>query len=142
MKSRLLTIALICMIMVVVATPVFAVSSSFDFTISQRVVDGSKNGQYHKLNKGKAKISNAYVYQVAAKRGATSPQTLYVDLINKTTGNYFGTITIGKPTKDGKAKYFSGTFSKSVGGGSKYYLYVHRDASDGRTIYGNGKISN
>ena len=36
----------------------------------------------------------------------------YAELLNKTSGNSFGVVTLGKPSKTGKKTSFSGWFTK------------------------------
>lgn len=135
---------LVCVLLVgVIALPVFAKSSSWNFEMNYkcRVVDGAKNKKFHSLDKGKAKISGK-VWPGKVCPGATIPRTLYFELHNKTSGNKFGTVSVTPYAKKDKSKSFSCTYSKSVGGGTKYYLYIFRAEADGRTIQGTGTLAN
>lgn len=117
---------LVCVLLVgVIALPVFAKSSSWNFEMNYkcRVVDGAKNKKFHSLDKRKAKISGK-VWPGKVCPGATTPRTLYFELHNKTSGNKFGTVSVTPYAKKDKSKSFSCTYSKSVGGGTKYYLYI------------------
>lgn len=71
----------------------------------------------------------------------TGTNEIFVELINKTSGNSFGSVSLGKPNKNGSKKSFSQTFDKKTGGGTKYYLIFYRVESDERTISGDGTIS-
>lgn len=70
----------------------------------------------------------------------TLRNTIYAELRNKSSGNSFGSVTLGRPTLDGKSTSFSGKFTKKTGGGSKYYLIIYRTESDGRTMTGSGTL--
>lgn len=95
---------LVCVLLVgVIALPVFAKSSSWNFEMNYkcRVVDGAKNKKFHSLDKGKAKISGK-VWPGKVRPGATTPRTLYFELHNKTSGNKFGTVSV-TPYEIGRA---------------------------------------
>lgn len=127
-------------LLLTMAIPVFAKSNSFQFTMANRVVDGSLNGTYHSLDGGTYPSISGSMRQSGGTTSTSQRNTIYVELRNKTSGNSFGSVTLGKPTLDGKATSFSGTFSKKTGGGSKYYLIVYRIESDGRTMAGSGTL--
>lgn len=114
-----------------------AASNSYSFTMNYRVVDGSANGQFKKLSKGKAYISGTHKITKSLP-GALGPYTLHYQLFNKTSGNSFGTVK-STPTKSGTS--FSGTYS-GLGGGTKYYLFIYKIEWDGHTVQGSGKIYN
>ena len=89
----------------------------FSMNWDGRYVNGANNGVYHSLG----------------------PYKVYIELLNKTSGNSFGEISV--IPKAEALKYFSGTFS-SVGGGTKYYLVAYRTESDGRRIEADGTLKN
>ena len=66
------------------------------------------------------------------------PYKVYIELLNKTSGNSFGEISV-IPKADA-LKYFSGTFS-SVGG-TKYYFVAYRTESDGQRIEADETLKN
>lgn len=125
----------ITFILSIMLTPVYAVSSEWSMTMSSegRIVDGSKNGVYHKLDKGKVCISGTMktIDNKSIKGGVNK---VHITLYNKTTGNYFGDVTVTPSEEIGGKVSISGTYEESVGGGTKYYLYVWRGGSDGTAL--------
>ncbi|WP_350301145.1 hypothetical protein [Peribacillus frigoritolerans] len=55
-KTKLFSVSVICILSIIIAMPsfAFAATNAYSFTMNLRIVDGSKNGQYFKLNKGTA----------------------------------------------------------------------------------------
>jgi len=119
---------------------VYALSSSWGFTMGYDgcYLNGSKNNVYHSLAKGGVSISGT-IRNTYSQPGATGPNQLTFVLMNKTSGNSFGKVTV-TPVANG-FKTFAGTFS-SVGGGTSYYLVIYRANPDGRTLVGSGTLKN
>ena len=140
MKSKIYTILLFSLLVTIMSIPAFAATSKFDFTMKHRVVNGKTNGEYHTLSGGKRPTISGSMYQTGGTTN-TGTNEIFVELVNKTSGNSFGSVSLGKPNKNGSKKSFSETFSKKTGGGTKYYLIFYRVESDGRTISGDGSIS-
>lgn len=140
MKTKLISIGIATLLAATMCIPVFATSSSFGFTMSNRVVDGSENGAYHSLAGGTYPSISGSMIQVGGQTQSPDACTIYATLLNKTSGNSFGTVTLGRPDLNGHATDFSGRFSKKTGGGSKYYLIVYRNQSDGRVMSGTGTL--
>ena len=139
MKSKLFSIGFTSLLALVVAAPAaFSSSSSYSFTLDNRVVDGSKNGQYHNLSKGSATISGKQ-HQYSSDPKPVGPNTISYQLWNKSSGNSFGVVK-SVPNSDGTSNSVKGTYS-GLGGGSKYYLLIFR-TDDGRNIKGSGTVSN
>ncbi|MFC9596979.1 hypothetical protein ACFY5J_07520 [Peribacillus butanolivorans] len=137
MKTKIFSFGIVALLSFVMAVPTLAASNSYGFSMSAAVVDGSKNGEYHTLNKGTAKIDGSH-YVSSSRPGALTPSKVTYQLWNKTSGNSFGKVT-ATPDASG-SKNFSGSYS-GLGGGSKYYLIIMK-GDDGRTVKGSGKISN
>jgi hypothetical protein len=135
LKVTVFTAGLLLSIM---SIPVFAKSSGFDFTLKHRVVNGSKNGEYHSLAGGTKPLISGSMEQTGGSTVNNLSNTIYAELLNKTSGNSFGVVTLGKPSKTGKKTSFSGRFTKKTGGGTKYYLIIYRTSSDGRVMSGSG----
>ena len=133
-------IVIILLSLIIAILPIYAASSGWSFSMDWdgRYVNGSNNGVYHTLNQGGVQITGT-VSNTYSRPGALGPYKLYFELLNKTSGNSFGRVTV-TPTANG-TKNFSGTFS-SVGGGTKYYLVIYRTESDGRKITGSGTLKN
>lgn len=119
---------------------VLAKSSSVSFTMNWdgRYINGKNNGVYHSLSAGGVQIRGT-IENTYTRPGAVGPNTITIELWNKTTGNYFGSVKV--TPKANSRKSFSGTFS-SVGGGNKYYLIIYRANADGRRMVGNATLSN
>ncbi|MBC1372111.1 hypothetical protein HB847_06975 [Listeria booriae] len=121
-----------------------AASTSYSFTMDNRVVDGSVTGKYHKLSSGNAYLTGSqYVYSTDSGY-AKNPLAIGYELRNKTTRNSFGSFfkavpsrSSAYPTKISKTK-----FSKSVGGGTNYYLIIWKGSNDGNNVKGSGTVSN
>ncbi len=135
------TLLIIFTIGTVLTIPTYAITFKWSLSMSTngRVVDGKKNDVYHKLSYGHVKIKGS-VFTVSNKNiHSSQTNKLHFQLYNKTTGNCFGDVT----TRPGACKldkiYFEGIYSKKVGGGNKYYLYVWRTESDGTSLTAEGK---
>ncbi len=131
-------------ISIIVLIPVYAATSSWKFSMSTGgcEVNGKKNGVFHKLSKGKVGISGE-VYTHSNANGNGGPTNyLNFSLYNKTTGNYFGNVKVKPSGYAFGTKKISGTYSKAVGGGTKYYLVIYRSNSDGTKLSGSGKLKN
>lgn len=141
MKRKIFTTIIIAALLFTMSVPTFAKSSKFGFTLSNRVVDGSENGKYHSLDGGTyASISGSMV-QTGGATETDLKNTIYAELRNKTSGNSFGVVTLGKPSGGIMRTTFSGTFDeRKTGGGTKYYLIIYRGESDGRTMSGEGTL--
>lgn len=120
------------------AVPTFAASSSYNFTLSHRLVDGSNNNSFHKLDKGSVSIFETHQISSSEKGARDNALQLNYQLCNKTSGNCFGTV---KATPKKSRSYVNGTY-KGLGGGSKYYLIIYRNRTDGHTNKGSGTLSN
>lgn len=124
----------------VVTVPTYAITFNWSMEMSTngRLVDGKKNGVYHKLSYGHVKIKGS-IHTYSNKNGnggATNP--LHFQLYNKNTGNCFGDIT-KKPSGYAFGNVsFSGIYPKKVGGGNGYYLYIWRVDSDGTSLSASG----
>lgn len=141
MKGKIFSLLTVIVVIAVMAMPTFASSSNFSFVMKHRVVDGSKNGEYHSLNGGTYPTLSGEMYQDGGfLYNNNLRNNVYVELRNKTSGNSFGAVDLGRPTLDGSSVDFSETFSKKTGGGSKYYLIVYRIADDGRVMRGSGTL--
>lgn len=140
MKNKIFTILTIGVLLVTMSIPALAKSNSFDFTMKYRVVDGSTNKEYHSLKGGTYPSISGSMRQSGGTTNTTLRNKIYAELCNKTSGNSFGSVTLGRPTLDGKATGFSGKFDKKTGGGSKYYLIIYRTESDGRIMTGSGTL--
>lgn len=141
MKGKIFSLLTVIVVIAVMAMPTFASSSNFSFVMKHRVVDGSKNGEYHSLNGGTYPTLSGEMYQDGGfLYNNNLRNNVYVELRNKTSGNSFGAVNLGRPTLDGSSVDFSETFSKKTGGGSKYYLIVYRIADDGRVMRGSGTL--
>lgn len=85
-------ISLLALAMVTIITilPVYAASSEWAFSMNYdgRYVNGSNNGVYHKLSKGGVKLSGT-VENTYSRPGALGPYTIYIELLNKNSGNSF-----------------------------------------------------
>ncbi|WP_349729765.1 hypothetical protein [Peribacillus frigoritolerans] len=137
MKTKIFSFGLVALLSFVMAVPTLAASSSYSFTMSGMAVDGSRNAEYHTLNKGTAKISGSH-YVSSSLSGSGNPSKVTYQLWNKTSGNSFGKVT-ATPASSGSTNV-SGSFS-GLGGGSKYYLIIMK-GDDGKTVKGSGKLSN
>lgn len=137
MKSKIFTLFIAVMMVVLFSAPVFAYSSGYAFTMQLRAVDGSENGQYHSLGASNAHISGkAYVYDSAP--GSLGPYDIYYTLHKEVIGvdpNY-GTINGGINGS------FSGIFPNNGGASDKYYLFIWKVEDDGNDVYGSGGVSN
>ena len=141
MKGKIFSLLTVIVVIAVMAMPTFASSSNFSFIMKHRVVDGSKNGEYHSFNGGTFPTLSGEMYQDGGfLYNNNLRNNVYVELRNKTSGNSFGEVNLGRPTLDGSSVDFSETFSKKTGGGSKYYLIVYRIADDGRVMRGFGTL--
>lgn len=123
--------------------PIRAATSEWGFTMSANcyLVNGLKNDAFHTLSSGTVSISGTLksLSSLGVEHGAN---TIYIDLYNSTTGNYFGTISV-KPVDvvNGSVK-FTRTFPKAVGGGTHYYLKAWRNDADGIIVEGKGDLYN
>lgn len=142
MKKILVTMISVVFVMIMTMMPVFAASSNYGFELPplSRVVDGCDNGVFHPLDNGGVKITGS-IYIASKLPGALAPETIHISLYNKTTGNYFGQVTVTPYSQTYKVKNFSGTFN-SVGGGTKYYLRAYRAVEDGNEVHCNGTLKN
>lgn len=114
----------------------YTASSYYSFRMRNRVVDGSKNGQYHTLSKGRVYISgNCYV------TGKDYSQALQADLKYTLYEERWGwdkeynTINSGTRTT---VRGYMGT----VKGGSKYYLLIYTTERDYHHRSGSGRLHN
>lgn len=139
MKQKVFSFFIVGLLLVSFAIPAYAATSSYSFSMSFRVVDGSANKEFHKLDKGSVSISGTHRVSSSGD-GAYSPLQLNYQLCNKTSGNCFGTVK-ATPRADGKSSIVSGTYS-GLGGGTNYYLLIYRNGTDGHTISGSGKLAN
>ena len=140
-KEIAVSIFVVVLIGITLSVPVWAVTFywSFDMSTNGRVVDGNKNGVYHKLSKGYVKIKGSIYTEKNAKGDGQPTNYVHFQLYNKSSGNCFGDIK-KKPSGTAlKSVDFSGVYSKKVGGGNKYYLVIWRGDSDGTSIGGSGK---
>lgn len=134
----------IMFIMFVITVPVYAYSTNWAMEMSTngRIVDGEKNGAFHKLDAGKVSINGTIFTHSNANGNGQPTNKLHFSLYNKTSGNYFGSID-AKPSGYAYGEVdFSGTYEESVGGGTKYYLYIWRSESDGTHVSASGKLKN
>lgn len=125
----------------VVTIPTYAITFKWSMAMSTngRVVDGKKNGVFHKLQYGHVKIKGT-IFTHSNKNGNGQPTNkLHFELYNKSSGNCFGDIS--KKPSGYAMNYvdFSGIYPKKVGGGTKYYLYIWRAESDGTELTANGE---
>lgn len=143
-KKRIInsiSIMLITLIIgITLAVPTYAITFKWSISMSTngRIVDGKKNGVYHKLSYGYVKIKGT-IYTHSNKNGNGRPTNeLHFQLYNKSTGNCFGDIT--KKPSGYAMDYvdFSGIYPKKVGGGNKYYLAIWRVDSDGTKLSADG----
>lgn len=141
MKRKIFTAIIASTLLVTMSIPTFAKSSEFKFTLEHRVVDGSKNGVYHALSGGTYPSISGTMRQTGGVTETDLRNNIYVELRNKTSGNSFGSVWLGRPSTDGTSISFSDTFSeRKTGGGTKYYLIVYRAESDGRIMEGSGDL--
>lgn len=141
MKRKIFSLCVAMLLLLTMSIPVLAKSSSFSFELAHSIVDGSENNKYHTLDGGTYPKISGSMRQIGGSTVGAGTNTIYAKLYNKTSGNYFGTVELGKPDPDGWATSFSGTFNnKKTGGGSKYYLVIYRTNSDGRIMYGTGTL--
>lgn len=143
-KKKITELAIICTMLVVMALPVFAASSSWGFSmgVDGRVIDGSSNGVYHKLSAGKVNISGK-VKTVSSKALTSGTNDVYIALYNKTSGNFFGTVSVTPSAYINGEVSFSNTFATAVGGGTNYYLVIYRLETDGKALKGyDGVLAN
>lgn len=141
MKRLIFTIMTASFLFTVMSMPALAKSSMFDFTMKNRLVDGSKNGIYHSLTGGTYPTLEGDIYQTGGAIVNAGRNTIYAELRNKTSKNSFGEVILGRPDDKGKKVSFSRKFSKKTGGGNKYYLIFYRTESDGRIMSGEGTLS-
>ena len=146
--KKLRNIVRVSMLVVILAlvtiVPVLAATSNWKFSMSTGgcEVNGKKNGVFHKLSKGKIAINGDIYTHSNANGNGSSTNYLNFALYNKTTGNYFGTVKAKPSGYAHGTKKISGTFSKAVGGGTKYYLVIYRGNGDGTKLSGSGKLKN
>ncbi|MBA3925998.1 hypothetical protein [Listeria rustica] len=121
-----------------------AASTGYSFTMDKRVVDGSVTGKYHKLSKGNAYLTGSQYIYSADKGYSKKANAIGYELRNKTTRNSFGSFSKALssrsstyPTKISKTR-----FSKTVGGGTQYYLIMWKNDDDGNNVKGSGTVSN
>lgn len=141
MKKKSLTIFTIGFICFMMLLPSFALaaSSKYSFTMNYRVVDGSANGIYHSLSKGKAYIEGMQRVASKDKGHVPKPYTVNYTLYNKTSGNKFGNVA--KTPPDSGSNAVAGSYS-GLGGGTKYYLLIWKTEDDGFNITGDGSVYN
>ncbi|MCC2373331.1 hypothetical protein LKM03_14465 [Bacillus paranthracis] len=104
--------------------------------MDHRVVDGSKNKQFHTLSKGSVYINgSAYVYSTDG--GAVGPYDVNYTLYRSAWGSdpSYGTVN------GGINKSFSGAYNVDKNS-NEYYLFIWKTNDDGQNIRGTGKISN
>lgn len=140
MKQKVFSFFIVGLLLVSFAIPAYAATSSYSFTMSFRVVDGSANKEFHKLDKGSVSISGSHRVSSSGDGARDTPLQLNYQLCNKTSGNCFGTVK-ATPRADGTRTYVNGTYS-GLGGGTNYYLFIYRNGTDGHTISGSGTLSN
>ncbi|WP_242246543.1 hypothetical protein [Bacillus cereus group sp. BfR-BA-01523] len=136
MKTKIFSIITALTLMTCFAIPTLAASSSYSFKMDYRVVDGSKNKQFHTLSKGSVYINgSAYVYSTDG--GAMGPYDVKYTLYRSAWGSdpSYGTVN------GGINKSFSGAYSVDTNS-NEYYLFIWKTNDDGQNVKGNGKISN
>ena len=100
MKSKIYTILLFSLLFTIMSIPAFAATSKFDFTMKHRVVNGKTNGEYHTLSGGKRPTISGSMYQTGGTTN-TGTNEIFVELVNKTSGNSFGSVSRSeKPNKN------------------------------------------
>ncbi|MDA1632458.1 hypothetical protein PDK11_06230 [Bacillus cereus] len=94
MKTKIFSIITALTLLTCFAIPTLAASSSYSFKMDYRVVDGSKNKQFHTLSKGSVYINgSAYVYTTDG--GAVGPYDVNYTLYRSAWGSdpSYGTVT-------------------------------------------------
>lgn len=141
-KVRILSVGVILFLLLITCFPVFAKSNNWSFVMKQRLVDGSSNGQYYNLSKGKVKISGS-VSSTKQKNpyGGNKPNPLYMALYNERFGpdEYCGQIVIKNPTKYSITKREIGSTTVAD---DDYYLEIYKGEKDYWTTTGSGRIFN
>lgn len=121
-----------------------AASTGYSFTMDNRVVDGSVTGKYHKLSSGSAYLTGSQYIYSTDKGYSKQPNPIGYELRNKTTRNSFGSFSKAVPSRSSAypTKISKTKFSKTVGGGTNYYLIIWKSDNDGNNVKGSGTVSN
>lgn len=112
MKSKVLSIvtSLVLLAVFIIPVSVSAASSTYEFNMFYRVVDGSANNVFHTLAKGKTVTIKGSTKITNSAQGAPAPSSVSYTLYRQQSGTdkEFGTIN------GGVNKSFSGTFINST----------------------------
>ena len=143
-KSKGVTLMLSMTIGVMTCSPIFAATSSSNWSIDMRhrFVQGCDTGQYHKLKKGTAYISGTINNtKKKDKPSGTDPNAIYVLLLREKFGPDEGigdTIKLGSKKKISfKKKKLGKTSCES----DKYYLQFYKIEEDDYNAKGSGKVT-
>jgi hypothetical protein len=145
LKSRIITTAAITFMMLIMASPALANSSSWYFYMDRNgyAVDGQKNGIYHHLTAGTLTLSGK-VWTAAIAPGATTVRPVTIEVWKD--GIVDSKVCSAGPyytSANNTGQSYAVTVSKNCGSisDSDYHLFIWRSASDGRDIEGSGTLS-
>lgn len=137
-KQNVLAVATVMVTFFAFGTMTFASSSSYEFTMNYRVVDGKENDTYHSLNKGDVYISGSH-YEYSTDKGAVSS---HYDIHYVLLRDRFGPdLNCGSITCTYNENP-SGKIGKADKKSSKYYIQVYKVEDDGHNIKGSGTVYN
>ena len=112
-------------------------SSSYEFTMNHRIVDGKANNSYHTLSAGAVYINGVH-YEYDAGVNPVGPNDIHYALLRDRVGPDVncGSITCSNYI------YPSGRLGTADKASSKYYLQIFKVEDDGRDVRGSGTIYN
>ncbi len=138
-KAKILTFSIILAICLSFSIPVFASSSSYNFSMNYRNVNGKENGQFHQLTKGVP----VKIYGSTTIVNSSDPSFPKYDIYYSLVRDVFGFDKKYGSVNGGVGRSFSGTFSgKPDVTSGDYYLIIWKTEDDGHDVEGDGTIYN
>ncbi|GAB4578766.1 MAG: hypothetical protein Fur0022_15030 [Anaerolineales bacterium] len=145
-RNHTVTAILLLFAMLIMVSPAFANSGNYSWLAYQDfgyVIDGSVNGIFYNMTAGSL-TNNGSLWVTAAYPNATNPPAYFKIAVKKsvigpdpticTTAKIYPSLMVGSQ--------YAVSYTKSCGtiSAGTYYMYIYRNAIDGREVQGNGTI--
>ena len=128
------------LILTICALPVFANTSSWNFTMDLEKLDGEKNKVYHSMNSGDLIISGD-VWTYSTDHGpAKNPVAVRIWIYQSVKGidRNVGSVMVTPTNKLNQKIHFEKLFRKQQSG--KYYFYIFKLKNDCWNVKGAGTL--
>lgn len=145
-RNRIVTIVLLLLAMFVMATPALANSSSYSWLAYSDygyVIDGSVNGVFHTMTAGTLTNSGSLWVTRTNPNPINPPTPFYISVKKSVVGPDPTICTTGAVTPSVMVgSQYAVSYSKGCGtiSAGTYYLYIWRNAIDGREVKGSGTL--